>query len=78
MNFSILPASLGPEVHSASNRNEYQKQKHVVSKDYNKVIRNILVSIAGISEKCTNMFLESTVQPVCRTDNLAAICELIV
>jgi hypothetical protein len=26
----ILPAALGPEVHSASNRNEYQKQKKVM------------------------------------------------
>jgi hypothetical protein len=25
--FSILPAALGPGVHSASNRNEYQKQE---------------------------------------------------
>jgi hypothetical protein len=24
----ILPAALGPEVYSASNRNEYQKQKN--------------------------------------------------
>jgi hypothetical protein len=33
MNFSIsliLPAELGPEVYSASNRNEYQKQKNNV------------------------------------------------
>jgi hypothetical protein len=31
MNFSIsliLPAALGPGVHSASNRNEYQKQEN--------------------------------------------------
>jgi hypothetical protein len=27
----ILPAALGPGVHSASNRNEYQKQKNNVS-----------------------------------------------
>jgi hypothetical protein len=26
--FPILPASQGPEVYSASNRNEYQKQKN--------------------------------------------------
>jgi hypothetical protein len=26
--YLILPAALGPGVHSASNRNEYQKQKH--------------------------------------------------
>jgi hypothetical protein len=34
MNFSlylILPTSLGPEVYSASNRNESQKQKDNVS-----------------------------------------------
>jgi hypothetical protein len=34
VNFSIyliLPAALGPGVHSASNRNEYQKQKNNVS-----------------------------------------------
>jgi hypothetical protein len=24
----LLPAALGPEVHSASNRNEYQKHRH--------------------------------------------------
>jgi hypothetical protein len=29
----ILPASLGPGVYSASNRNEYQKQKSNVSGD---------------------------------------------
>jgi hypothetical protein len=27
----ILPAALGPGVHSASDRNEYQKQKYNVS-----------------------------------------------
>jgi hypothetical protein len=27
----ILPAALGPGLHSASNRNEYQKQKNNVS-----------------------------------------------
>jgi hypothetical protein len=35
-NFSIyliLPAALGPGVHSASNRNEYQKQKNNVSEE---------------------------------------------
>jgi hypothetical protein len=26
--YLILPAALGPEAHSASNRNEYQKQKN--------------------------------------------------
>jgi hypothetical protein len=26
--YVILPAALGPEVYSASNRNEYQKQKN--------------------------------------------------
>jgi hypothetical protein len=33
MNFSIyliLPAAVGPEVYSTSNRNEYQKQKNEV------------------------------------------------
>jgi hypothetical protein len=29
--YLILPASLGPGVHSASNRNEHQKQKNNVS-----------------------------------------------
>jgi hypothetical protein len=29
--YLILPASLGAEVYSASNRNEYQKQKNNVS-----------------------------------------------
>jgi hypothetical protein len=29
--YLILPAALGPEVHSASNRNEYQEQKNNVS-----------------------------------------------
>jgi hypothetical protein len=29
--YLILPASLGPEVHSASKRNEYQKQENNVS-----------------------------------------------
>jgi hypothetical protein len=28
-NLPILPAALGPGVYSASNRNEYQKQKNV-------------------------------------------------
>jgi hypothetical protein len=28
--YVILPATLGPEVHSASNRNEYQKHKNYV------------------------------------------------
>jgi hypothetical protein len=27
--YPILPAALGPRVHSASNRNEYQNQKNV-------------------------------------------------
>jgi hypothetical protein len=31
--YLILPAVLGPGVHSASNRNEYQKQKSNVSGD---------------------------------------------
>jgi hypothetical protein len=29
--FLTLPAALGPGVYSASNRNEYQKQKNIVS-----------------------------------------------
>jgi hypothetical protein len=29
--YIILPATLGPGVHSASNRNEYQKQKNNIS-----------------------------------------------
>jgi hypothetical protein len=29
MIYLILPAALGSEVHSASNRNEYQKQKNI-------------------------------------------------
>jgi hypothetical protein len=29
--YLILPAALGPEVYSASKRNEYQKQKNSVS-----------------------------------------------
>jgi hypothetical protein len=29
--YLVLPAALGPGVHSASNRNEYQKQKNKVS-----------------------------------------------
>jgi hypothetical protein len=29
--YLILPAATGPGVHSASNRNEYQKQKNNVS-----------------------------------------------
>jgi hypothetical protein len=33
LNFLILPAALGPEVHSASNRNEYQKQKNNLSEE---------------------------------------------
>jgi hypothetical protein len=32
--YLILPAGLGPGVHSASNRNEYQKQKNNVSGEY--------------------------------------------
>jgi hypothetical protein len=32
--YLIFPATLGPEVYSASNRNEYQKQKNNISEDY--------------------------------------------
>jgi hypothetical protein len=32
--YLIHPSGLGPEVHSASNRNEYQKQKNNVSGEY--------------------------------------------
>jgi hypothetical protein len=32
--YLILPAALGPGVYSASNRNEYQKQKNNVSGEY--------------------------------------------
>jgi hypothetical protein len=32
-NYLILPAALGPGAHSASNRNEYQKQKNSVSEE---------------------------------------------
>jgi hypothetical protein len=31
--YLILPAALGPGVHSASNRKEYQKQKNNVSRE---------------------------------------------
>jgi hypothetical protein len=31
--YLIFPAALGPEVYSASNRNEYQKQKNNVSRE---------------------------------------------
>jgi hypothetical protein len=47
--YTILPAALGPGVNSASNKNEYQKQKL--------------------------MFLASSARPVCRADNLTALCE---
>jgi hypothetical protein len=33
--YLILPAALGPGVHSTSNRNEYQKQKNNVSGEQN-------------------------------------------
>jgi hypothetical protein len=33
--YLILPASLGPGVYSASNRNEYQKQNNNVSVEQN-------------------------------------------
>jgi hypothetical protein len=29
--YAILPAAVGPEVYSASNRNEYEKQKNNAS-----------------------------------------------
>jgi hypothetical protein len=32
--YLILPAVLGPEVFAASNRNEYQRQKNNVSREY--------------------------------------------
>jgi hypothetical protein len=32
--YLIFPAALGPVVYSASNRNEYQKQKNNVSGEY--------------------------------------------
>jgi hypothetical protein len=47
--YLILPAALGPGVYSASNRNEYQKQKN---------------NVCG-----------SRALPVCKADNLTAICE---
>jgi hypothetical protein len=31
--YLILPAALGPVVHSASNRNEYQKQENNISEE---------------------------------------------
>jgi hypothetical protein len=31
--YLILPAALGPGVHSTSNRNQYQKQKNNVSEE---------------------------------------------
>jgi hypothetical protein len=31
LTYLILPTALGPEVYSASNRNEYQKQKKSIS-----------------------------------------------
>jgi hypothetical protein len=34
MNYLILPAALSLGVYSASNRNEYQKQKNNVSGEY--------------------------------------------
>jgi hypothetical protein len=37
MNLPIIPAALGYGVYSASNINEYQKQKHNVSGDYSMV-----------------------------------------
>jgi hypothetical protein len=32
--YLILPAALGPGVYSASNRNQYQKQKKYISGEY--------------------------------------------
>jgi hypothetical protein len=32
--YIILPAALGPRVYSASNRNDYQKQKNNISEEY--------------------------------------------
>jgi hypothetical protein len=34
--YLILPTALGPGVHSASNRNEYQKQENNVPGEWNK------------------------------------------
>jgi hypothetical protein len=31
--YLILPAALGPGIYSASNRNEYQKQKNNISRE---------------------------------------------
>jgi hypothetical protein len=33
--YLILPTALGPGIYSTSNRNEYQKQKNIVSGEYN-------------------------------------------
>jgi hypothetical protein len=35
--YLILPVALGPGVYSASSRNEYQKQKNIVSGEYSAV-----------------------------------------
>jgi hypothetical protein len=43
--FLILPATIGPGVYSASNRNEYQKQKNNVSVEQ---------SVAGFNRKLGN------------------------
>jgi hypothetical protein len=32
-NYLIIPAALGPEFYSASNRNEYKKEKNTVSRE---------------------------------------------
>jgi hypothetical protein len=39
--YLILPTVLGPELHSASNRNEYQKQKINVYGDYREITQHV-------------------------------------
>jgi hypothetical protein len=47
--YLILPATLGPGVHSASNRNEHQKQKKNVSGEYSMASVRLTTSPPSVS-----------------------------
>jgi hypothetical protein len=50
--YLILPAALGPGVHSAFNTNEYQKQKNNVSGDWCEGLITSPPSVSRLSRQC--------------------------
>jgi hypothetical protein len=61
--YLILPAALGPEVDSASNRNEYQKMFLGLKRGRGVKLTTLPPSVAQLSRQCGNLDISQPYRP---------------